>query len=100
MKLSIHKTKAGTIRKNKIKTRQILEANEMKILRKIIGKTKNSIRSHEIRESYGIQPINEWNKKNNKKKGMGRACNKNVGPEISYNLEGQYTYQKKISRTS
>jgi hypothetical protein len=43
------------------RTRQILEANEMKILRKIVGKTKiDRIRSQQIRESCGIQPVNEW----------------------------------------
>ena len=39
----------------------MLEANEMKVLRKIVGKTKRDrIRSQQIRESYGIQPTNEW----------------------------------------
>ena len=39
----------------------MLEANEMKELRKIIGKTKiDRIRSQQIRKSCGIQPINEW----------------------------------------
>ena len=41
----------------------MLKANEMKVglLRKIIGKTKiDRIRSQLIRESCGIQPINEW----------------------------------------
>ena len=39
----------------------MLEANEMKVLRKIIGKTKiDRIRSQQIRESCDIQPINEW----------------------------------------
>ena len=38
----------------------MLEANEMKELRKIAGKTKiDKIRSQQIRESCGIQPINE-----------------------------------------
>ena len=38
-----------------------MEANEMKVLRKIVGKTKiDGIRREEIRESCGIQPINEW----------------------------------------
>ena len=33
----------------------------MKVLRKIIGKTKvDRIRRQQIRESCGIQPINEW----------------------------------------
>ena len=36
----------------------------MKVLRKIIGKTKiDKIRSQQIRESCGIQPINEWMKR-------------------------------------
>ena len=43
------------------KTRQMLEANEMKVPRKIDCKTKiDRIRSQQIRESCGIQPINEW----------------------------------------
>ena len=38
-----------------------LEASEMKVLRKIVGKTKIArIRSQQIREFWGIQPINEW----------------------------------------
>ena len=42
------------------KTRQMLEANKMEVLRKIVGKTKiDRIRSQETRESCGIQPINE-----------------------------------------
>ena len=32
----------------------------MKVLRKVIGKTIERIRSQQIRESYGIQPIKEW----------------------------------------
>ena len=41
-------------------TRQMLEANEIKVLRTIIGKTKvDRIRSQQIRESCDIQPINE-----------------------------------------
>ena len=39
----------------------MLEANEMKVLRKIIYKTKiDGIRSQQIRISCSIQPINEW----------------------------------------
>jgi hypothetical protein len=39
----------------------MLEANEMKILRKTFGKTKiDTIRTQQIRESCGIQPIIEW----------------------------------------
>ena len=39
----------------------MLEANETIVLRRTIGKTKmNRIRSQQIRESCGIQPINEW----------------------------------------
>ena len=38
----------------------MLEADEMKVLRKVVGKTKvDRIRSQQIRESCGIQPINE-----------------------------------------
>ena len=41
--------------------KQMLEANEMKLLRKIVGKTKiDKIRSQQIKESCGIQPINQW----------------------------------------
>ena len=43
------------------KTRKILEANGMKILRKIVGKKKiDRIRRQQIRESCGIQPSNQW----------------------------------------
>jgi hypothetical protein len=36
----------------------------VKVLRKIAGKTKESrIRNQQIRETNGIQPINEWMKK-------------------------------------
>ena len=39
----------------------MLEANEMKLLRKIVCKTKiDKIRSQQIRESCGFQPINQW----------------------------------------
>ena len=39
----------------------MLEANEIKLLRKIVGKTKiGTIRSQKIRESCGIQSINKW----------------------------------------
>ena len=39
----------------------MLKANEMKVMRKIVGKTKiDRIRRQQIRESCGIQPINEW----------------------------------------
>ena len=39
----------------------MLEANQIKVLRKIVGKIKiNRIRSKQIRKSCCIQPINEW----------------------------------------
>ena len=41
-----------------LKTRQTLVTVEMKVVRKIVGKT-DIIRSQQIRESCGIQPINE-----------------------------------------
>ena len=48
----------------------MLEANEMKVLRKTVGKTKiDRIRSHKIRGSCGIQPINEWAAKKEKRMG-------------------------------
>ena len=38
-----------------------MEENEMKVLIKIVGKTKiDKIRSQQMRESCGIQPVNEW----------------------------------------
>ena len=55
------RTKQTGARAETLKNRQMLEANEMKVLRKIVGKTKiDRIRSQQIRESCGIQPINEW----------------------------------------
>ena len=43
------------------KTRRMLQANEMKILRKIVDKTKiDRITSQQISESCCIQPINDW----------------------------------------
>ena len=48
-------------RAERTKNRQKFEANEMKALRKIVGKTKiDRIRSQQIIESCGIQPIDEW----------------------------------------
>ena len=42
------------------RTRLILEASEMKVLRKIVGKRKiDRIRSQQIREFCDIQPIND-----------------------------------------
>ena len=42
----------------------MLEANEMKLQRKMVGKTKiDRIRSQQIGKSYDIQPINEWEEK-------------------------------------
>ena len=39
----------------------MLEANDMKVLRKIVDKLKiDRIRSQQIRESCGILPINQW----------------------------------------
>ena len=39
----------------------MLEANEIKVPRKIVGKTKiDKIKSQQIRESCGIPHINEW----------------------------------------
>ena len=42
------------------KATQMLEANEMKILRKIVKTKIERIRSQQIGESCGVQPINEW----------------------------------------
>ena len=53
-------------------TRQMLEANEMKLQRKIVGKTKiDRIRSQQIRESCGIRLIKKWVEI------TGPTCNKN-----------------------
>ena len=53
-----------------LKARQMLEANEMKVVRKILGKTKvDRIRSQQIRESCGIQPINEWVERRRRRRG-------------------------------
>ena len=39
----------------------MLEENEMKVLRKIVDKTKiDRVRGQQIREPCGIQPINKW----------------------------------------
>ena len=39
----------------------MLKANVMKVVRKIVGRTKiHRIRSQQIRESFDILPINEW----------------------------------------
>ena len=48
-------------KRGKIKSRQMLEANEMKLLWKTVGKTKiDKIRSQQMREFCGNQDINEW----------------------------------------
>ena len=45
----------------KHKNQTNVETNEMKELKKIVGKTKiDIVRSQQIRESCDIQPINEW----------------------------------------
>ena len=39
----------------------MFDAIEMKVLRKIVGKTKiDKIGNQQITESYDIQPVNEW----------------------------------------
>ena len=50
------------------KTRQMLEANENKLLRKIVTKTKiNKIRSQQIREFCGIPLLmSGWKEEKNK----------------------------------
>ena len=51
--------------------------NEMEVLTKIVGKMKiNRIRSQQIREFCGIEPINEW-VETKKTKRMGPICDKN-----------------------
>jgi hypothetical protein len=42
----------------------MLEANDIKVLRKIVGKIKiDRIKSKQTRGSCGVQPINEWVKR-------------------------------------
>ena len=54
-------TYALEARSDTLKTRLMLETNEMKVLRKIVGKTKiDRIRNQQISESCGIKFINEW----------------------------------------
>ena len=44
----------------------MLEVNEIKVLRKIVGKTKiGRIRNQQIRESCGIQPVSGWKEEEN-----------------------------------
>jgi hypothetical protein len=50
-----------------IQNRTNVGTNEMKILRKIVGKAKiDKIRSQQIRESYSIEPINDKVKRKRK----------------------------------
>ena len=42
------------------KTKRILEATEMKIARRIAGKTRDRERSENIRQTCGIDKINDW----------------------------------------
>ena len=47
----------------------MLEANEMKLLRKTVSKTKiDRIKSQKIRESCGIRPINAWVERRRRKR--------------------------------
>ena len=57
----------------------MLEANEMKVLRKIVGKTKiDRIRSQQIRESYSIQPISEWVERRRRRRRRRREWDQHV----------------------
>ena len=54
-------TRAETLKKQTNLGSKILGANEMKVLRQIVGKTKiDRIRNRQIRESCCIQSINRW----------------------------------------
>ena len=64
-------TYALETRAETLKTRRMLEANQMTVLRKIVGKTKTDrIRSQQTRESCCVGG-------RKKKKRMGPTCNKN-----------------------
>ena len=59
-----------------LKRQKMFEANEMKVPRKIVGKTNiDRIRSQQIRLSCGIQPINECEERTRRE--WGRTCNEN-----------------------
>ena len=76
----------------------MLKANEMKVLRKIVEKTKiNRIRSQQIRESCDIQPINEWVER--RRREWHEYVTGMEAERLVKNLKGQYNCRK-ISRTS
>jgi hypothetical protein len=53
----------------------MLEANKMKVLRKIVGKPKiDRMRSQQITESCGIQPIPEWSERRKRRRREGDKC--------------------------
>mgnify|MGYP000595510360 CR=1 FL=1 len=54
-------TYASETRADTSRTKQILETNEMNILRKIVHKTRrDKVRSEEIRRQLNIQAIGDW----------------------------------------
>ena len=61
MQLIIESIERRTNKRKTLNPDKFLETNEMKILKKIVSKTEiHRIRGQQIRESGGIQPINEW----------------------------------------
>ena len=62
----------------------------MKVLRKIVAKTKaGRIRSQQIRESCGIQPINEWMKWRRRRRKWDEHVNRmNAERLVTVNLNG------------
>ena len=68
----------------------------MKYLRKIVGKRKiDRIRSQQIRESCGIQPINEWMKK---RREWDEHVTRIDAEQLVKISRDKYTCWKKISR--
>ena len=75
------------------------------VLRKIFVKTKmDKIRSQEIRQSCGIQPINERMERRRRRKRRGEwdeyVTRMDTERLVKISRDNQYTSRKKISRTS
>ena len=78
----------------------MLESNEMEVLRKIVGKRKiDRIRSQQIRESCGIQPINEWEERRRKREWDQHVTRMDAERLVQISRDN-IPVRKKISRTS